>query len=131
MANLIIVDDDLRLIATYELILGKSGHRVIATFTNGKELLHFFQSRMGQQKPGFVQSDIQPDVILMDYRMPQMDGLESAKRLRKIGVGAKIILISAFEIPDSQKDYYDILLQKPVVAGKLLEAVSAAQMVNA
>lgn len=121
MAYLIIADDDLRLVATFELILEKAGHRVVATFSNGAELLDYFQKN---QTPS--SSDNPPDAIIMDYRMPKVDGLEAAKRLRKLGVTVKIILVSAFDLSLSERDSYDVLLHKPVVAGELLDAVTMA-----
>jgi CheY-like chemotaxis protein len=128
MANLIITDDDLRLIATYELILEKAGHRVVATFSNGRELVDYFQKRKIERSSD--QDHDEPDAIILDYRMPHMDGLETAKRLRMLGINLKIILVSAFDLPISGRDFYDTLLRKPVVAGELLEAVTAAQFVR-
>lgn len=37
-----------------------------------------------------------PDVVLMDMRMPRMDGLSALAAIRKIDSGAKVILLSAF-----------------------------------
>lgn len=39
----------------------------------------------------------QPDVIVLDLAMPEMDGLEALPRLRKIAPKSKIIVLSGFE----------------------------------
>ncbi|MDH5528147.1 MAG: response regulator [Nitrospirota bacterium] len=45
-----------------------------------------------------------PDVVLMDVSMPGMDGIEAARAMHEQGVGARVIMVSAFEDPASLKD---------------------------
>ena len=39
---------------------------------------------------------VKPDLIIMDIRMPDMDGLDHAKKLREEGVASKALILSAY-----------------------------------
>src|SRR6266568_6657184 len=40
-------------------------------------------------------SDLHPDVVLLDIRMPVMDGIEAAKKIKSICPGTRIVVLSA------------------------------------
>ncbi len=44
--------------------------------------------------------DLQPDIILMDLRMPQMDGVEAIKRIRKVCPHTKFIVLTVYDNDD-------------------------------
>jgi len=62
------------------------------------------------------------DLILMDIKMPVMDGIEAAKILRQNGLVTPIIALSAANEPTS-KDF-DGFLAKPVDSHGLFGAIS-------
>jgi len=72
------------------------------------------------------------DVILMDVNMPNMDGIEATKKIRKkekkTGKHIPIIGITAFSDKDEKDDYLaigmDDFLPKPFLATKLKEVVN-------
>jgi len=89
MAKILVVEDERTLNEAYELVLKKEGHNVQVAF-NGQEALEVFK----EQKP---------DLILLDLRMPQMDGVEFLKKLKplKNKLDVKIVIFSNY---DDQKE---------------------------
>jgi len=78
----------------------------------------------------------QPDLIITDYHMPIMNGIELIARVRELHIPSRIILITAYSSPElyaaAQKLRIDHYLTKPVPitllrssATDTLDAVSA------
>jgi DNA-binding NarL/FixJ family response regulator len=67
-----------------------------------------------------------PDVILMDVRMPVMDGVEATRRLARTGTSARIVILTTF---DSDEYVYEAL--RAGASGFLLKDVQPAQLVDA
>jgi DNA-binding NarL/FixJ family response regulator len=71
---------------------------------------------------------LRPDLILMDIRMPELDGLQAARRITGEEPGAKIILITTFGY--DYDDYLEAGLQAGV-RGFLLKDATPAQLLAA
>ena len=75
-------------------------------------------------------AEVKPDLILLDIRMPKIDGLEVAKEVRKTDTNTKIIFITAYQSPELFKETtkYNILdyIVKPILPKDILEAVQKA-----
>lgn len=89
MAKVLIVEDERTLNEAYEIVLKREGHDVKVAY-NGEEALKVFK----EQKP---------ELVLLDLRMPKMNGVEFLKRLEpgKNHPSVKVIIFSNY---DDQKD---------------------------
>ncbi len=78
------------------------------------------------QKGLFFAEKYQPDLILMDIRMPIMDGYEAALKLKKNPTTQQIPVIAlTASIPTDQKtNYFDGFLSKPIDIATLLTELS-------
>ncbi|MGA8844819.1 MAG: response regulator [Nitrososphaeraceae archaeon] len=65
-------------------------------------------------------------LILSDYRMPTMDGIELLKKVKAINPSVKTILVSAFDVEDrffEECKCVDKILQKPITIPELINEV--------
>jgi DNA-binding NarL/FixJ family response regulator len=67
-----------------------------------------------------------PDVILMDVRMPVLDGLEATRRLVELGSNARILILTTFDL-----DEYVYAALRAGASGFLLKDVHPPQLVEA
>ena len=81
-ASILLVDDNANGLAARRSVLEELGYR-IATSTSGADALEQFASHKF-------------DLVVTDYKMPRMDGLELIGRLRKCSADLPIVLISGY-----------------------------------
>jgi DNA-binding NarL/FixJ family response regulator len=67
-----------------------------------------------------------PDVILMDVRMPEMDGVEATHRILAGGSKARVLILTTFDL-----DEYVVRAIRAGASGFLLKDVRPAQLVDA
>ena len=113
----IVVADDHQVVRSgfAELLDTRPDFTVVGTASDGAEALQLCQQ-------------LQPDVVLMDIRMPGMDGIEATRRLAEGTAEApRIIILTTFDLDEY---VYDALragasgfLLKDVTAERLFEAV--------
>jgi two-component system CheB/CheR fusion protein len=79
--RVLIVDDNLDAAETLRLLLGSLGHNEICTAPNGHDAL-------------LKAAALHPDIVLLDLKMPGIDGYEVARRIRCEPWGADVMLVA-------------------------------------
>ncbi len=73
-----------------------------------------------------------PDLILMDIKMPNMDGLEATRKIKKVYPEIPIIAQTAFAMENDERLSLEAgcnsYLSKPIKANKLLEVLTTFLM---
>jgi DNA-binding NarL/FixJ family response regulator len=69
---------------------------------------------------------LDPDVVLMDVRMPEVDGVEAAARLVRAGCRARILMLTTFNV-----DEYVYRAMKAGASGFLLKDATREQLAGA
>ena len=113
MKTILVVDDELGSAEVLSLILEEEGYRAFCA-VNGQ--LALIQAR-----------DVVPDLVIVDYMMPLMNGAEFARALRADPQFARTKIILNSGLPEAairdQFDRYDAFLRKPFKVERLLELV--------
>jgi DNA-binding NarL/FixJ family response regulator len=103
--------------------LVRSGFRLILELADGIDVVgEAADGREAVQQA----KELQPDVILMDVRMPELDGIESTRRLREAGVEARVLVLTTFDL-----DEYVYAAMRAGASGFLLKDAPREQLVTA
>lgn len=114
MARILIVDDAAFMRMMLKDILVKNGYEVLGEAENGLKAVEKYK-------------ELNPDLVIMDITMPEMDGIEAVKEIKKINPSAAVIMCSAMgqqsmvieAIQSGAKDF----IVKPFQADRIIEAV--------
>lgn len=109
---ILLVDDEPGLIAALAMLLEEEGYRVITAQHGGEAL-----ERLREQRP---------DLVITDYMMPYLNGLELSRRLRAEPEWRAIpILLMSAALPGEvdSREYADAYLPKPTDLMELFEVV--------
>ena len=97
-ANILIVDDEKNMRITLSDILEEEGYKT-STAADGIEALEKCKESAY-------------DVILMDVRMPGIDGVETFRKIRKLQQGVRVIMMSAYSVDELKQEALKALGKK-------------------
>jgi CheY-like chemotaxis protein len=104
------VDDDAGMRELYGAMLGQNGYEVIAA-SDGRHARHVFESK-----------EKQIDAVILDYKMPGMNGLELATWLKQRHPALPVIMVSgSHPEPGEMAPFVDAALGKGVLLRHLLD----------
>ena len=112
--GILLVDDAAFMRMMLKDILVKNGYEVLGEAENGLKAVEKYK-------------ELNPDLVIMDITMPEMDGIEAVKEIKKINPSAVVIMCSAMgqqsmvieAIQSGAKDF----IVKPFQADRIIEAV--------
>lgn len=115
--RVLIVDDDISFASGLLDILNEMGYDAI-TVNSGEEALEKVK-------------EVSFDVILMDIKMPVMNGVETYKRIKKISPQTVVIMMTAYSVEDLIKDAlkegaYGVVY-KPLDIEKVIKMIEIAK----
>lgn len=82
MARILVVDDAAFMRMTLKNIITQAGHEVVGEAGNGIEAIDTFKA-------------VKPELVTMDITMPEMDGIQALKEIKKCDPKAKVVMCSA------------------------------------
>ena len=117
MKTILLVDDELEILKSLGEILTRFGYQVIAK--------QAAQEALASVKDGTV-----IDLVITDYRMPGMDGLEFLNALRQMDPSVPVIMLTAYGAVESYLKSLSLgvfeYVNKPIKAKELGRIVQAA-----
>ena len=116
--NIMVVEDEADLVFTYKTMLSEAGWN-LKFFTDSEEALKHYR-------------EVYPhsyDLVILDIRMPKLNGLQLFYRLRSINPEVKIMFISALDAIGELASIlpgitFDDIIKKPVMQQELVEAIA-------
>ncbi len=113
MTSVLIADDQAMVRAGLRLIMELGGVDVVGEAVDGAEAFRLVVS-------------LRPDVVLMDIRMPRVDGIEATRRIVASGVPSRVLILTTFDLDEH---VYDAL--RVGAAGFLLKDASSQRLLSA
>lgn len=112
--RVLVVDDQELVRMGFRLILERAGLEVVGEAADGLEAVEAVR-------------ELRPDIVLMDIRMPRLDGVEATRRIMAlVGIKPRVLVLTTFDL-----DEYVYEAVRAGASGFLLKDVPPADLVHA
>jgi DNA-binding NarL/FixJ family response regulator len=113
MTSVILADDQELVRSGFRLILELAGLQILGEAGDGREAVELARST-------------RPDVVLMDIRMPGIDGIEATRRIAQAGLATRVLVLTTFDL-----DEYVYEALRAGASGFLLKDAGRDRLVDA
>lgn len=111
--RVVVIDDQALMRTGFRMILESADIDVVAEAENGHEAIG-------------VVAATEPDVVLMDIRMPELDGVEATRRITESGSASRVLILTTFDL-----DEYVYGALRAGAAGFLLKDTPPEKLIDA
>ena len=118
MTSVLIVDDDVGIIETLQYLLLNEGYHVTAA-RDGQDAVNQYK-------------ETKPDIVLMDIKMPIMNGFSAFFKIKEFDENANVVLTSSYAIDNEEyqhakKSGLAGMLLKPFTIEKIIKTIDKCQ----
>jgi DNA-binding NarL/FixJ family response regulator len=111
--RVLVVDDHALFRRGLEMVLqGEAGLELVGQASDGAEAVQ-------------IASEVVPDVVMMDIRMPKITGIEAARQMKEVAPSAKIIMLT---ISDEEADLFEAI--RAGASGYLLKDIPLDELAD-
>ena len=114
MPSVIVIDDSPAVTTVISELLTANSVDVLGVGENGKEAVELYKK-------------YSPDFVVMDYLMPDFNGLYGLQNIRKINSNAKVIMFTGSADPDLFDKFREsgvfAIVEKPIAVNSLAEII--------
>jgi two-component system cell cycle response regulator DivK len=118
--KILVVEDEPNNMMLMTIILKYYGHDSIEAFTGAEGIAKTL--------------DCRPDLVLMDLRLSDMEGIEATRRIRDINKYVPIIAVSSYSMDDLREDFdkagFNGFIQKPINTSTLMNEIKKMLALN-
>ena len=108
--KILVAEDEPEILRIYKLLLEEKGYQVIST-EDGKQCLNAYKTELNKTMNG----NIPFNLVILDYRMPEKNGIEVAKEILALCPDQELLMVTAYK---GQLELQDQVLQKMQIIEK-------------
>ena len=106
MPKVLVIDDEPDILTLVDIVLRHQGYEVVLA-NNSRKGLELYRHE-------------HPDVIVLDLRMPEMDGIAVLKQIRSVDLKQPVVVLTGDTAPDTERQVRALGVSEFIVKGSSL-----------